>query len=277
MSALGGTRDGTGAPLRIYTQYRVPPDPSIERVMERELSLLVSPIGLDVAWRSLSGSSRGEVTPALVVVTFLGACNTGAWEIRNGYPRALAWTHVSDGVIIPFVDVDCDSLRNLIQGRLLRVDFRMRADLFGRAVARVIAHELYHVFAETKHHGKEGVAEPVFNATELLSEDFSFAEREFRTLRNSKLGALLRLKKPAGQPYVAEGCSACHGSSGQGTRFAPALRGSKKVLNAKALESRFDKKSEEMYRRARNLKLSWWFPSDDEIHEIVSSLSADLE
>lgn len=280
--ALSGTAGGSGAPLRIYTEFRTAPPQAVEASLESEVSSLVSPIGLDVEWRSLAVPRYGEASAALVVVTFTGRCDADRLQPHRATGGALAWTHISDGVILPFVDIDCDRLHDLLQASLLRADARRREQLFGRAVARVLGHELYHVFAETRHHERGGVARPAFSAGELLSEDFSFGEKEFRTLSTSKLRALLHFRKPFGdkprdgrEAYAANGCASCHGDHGQGTRWAPALRG--KSLDSKLLSTHFEKKREDMYRRARNMKLDWQFPTDEEIAGIMAALDTGLD
>jgi cytochrome c553 len=273
LSALGETGDGSGAPLRIYTDFQRDPARAVESSMQRELASLVSPIGLRVDWRSLAEPRNGEASAALVVVTFLGQCNAAGLQPRHVVPGALAWTHISDGVILPFIDVDCDRIRDLMQAKVLQTDAKLREQFFGRAVARVLGHELYHVFTETTHHAKEGVAQAAFTAGDLLSDDFDFGEKEFRTLKTGKLRALLPFRKKAlpqsgRAEYAAYGCGACHGAAGQGTHWAPKITGA-----AKTLTVHFARRREDMYRRARNLKLDWQFPSDEEIADIVSALS----
>jgi hypothetical protein len=282
LSAFSETAGGSGAPLRIYTEFRNEPAPAIESSLESELSTLVAPIGLAVEWRSLAAPRYGEASAALVVVTFTGRCEAVRLEPHRATNGPLAWTHISDGVILPFVDVDCDRLHDLLQSKLMQVDARRRDTLLGRAMARVLGHELYHVFAETRHHGKGGVGQPAFSAGELLSSDFNFGEREFRTLCTSKLRSLLRFRKPYGdkaprngqEAYTANGCAACHGATGQGTRWAPALRA--RSLDPKLLATHFEKKREGMYRRSRNLKLDWQFPTDEEIAGIIAALEIGL-
>ncbi len=282
LSAFSATVGGSGAPLRIYTEFRSTPTQAVETSMESEMAALVSPIGLDVEWRSLAAPRYGESSSALVVVTFTGTCEAVRLQPHRAVGGALAWTHISDGVILPFVDIDCDRLHDLLQAKLLQSDARKRDQLLGRALARVLGHELYHVFAETRHHEKGGVAQPAFTDSELLSDDFNFGEKEFRTLSTSKLRALLRFRKPSSdkprngqEAYTANGCNSCHGDHGQGTHWAPALRG--KSLDPKLLTVRFEKKREDMYRRARNMKLDWRFPSDEEIAGIMAALETGLD
>lgn len=249
--------------------------------MRVELASLVAPIGLHLDWKSLSAPRDGDVSAALVVVTFKGKCEVSGLEAHRPKPAGLAWTHISDGVILPFVDVDCDRLREFLQIRLLQFDGRRREYLFGRALARVVGHELYHVFGETTHHAREGVAQSALTTVQLLSEDFSFAEKDFRTLRTSKLRALLSFARPrtrSGQTeYAAAGCAVCHGATGEGNALGPPLHAPGAKADLKALTARFEKKREEMYRRARVLQLEWPFPSEAEVRSIVQSMRVGVE
>ncbi len=72
--------------------------------------------------------------------------------------------------ILPFSEVDCDGLRVFLQRGLLGLRAQDRALAYGRAVGRVLAHELYHIFADTKHHGSCGIAKEAFSSQDLLSE-----------------------------------------------------------------------------------------------------------
>jgi hypothetical protein len=270
LSALAANRDGS-APLRIYTDFQHSPGPFAQTSLQQELATLVSPIGLHLDWKQLSAAQDGLVSAALVVVTFKGRCDVQTLQQHFADPGALAWTHISDDEILPFVDVDCDRLREFLQMRLLRVEANLREQYFGRAMARVLGHELFHVFAGTRHHAREGVSQSAFSASVLMSDHFGFAEKEFRILRSTRLRPLLTAAKTSAGSYVSDGCAVCHGMSAQGTQWAPALRGP-----AKTLAAAFEKRSEDMYRRARNLKLEWRFPSDQEIQEILTTISGGM-
>ena len=105
--------------------------------------------------------------------------------LKEVHPGALGWTHVSDGAILPFSEIDCDRIRQFVQKELLYRKPAEREEIFGRAIARVVAHELYHIFANTHHHGSDGVAKAAYTVQELLSDDFVFEEAQGTALRSS--------------------------------------------------------------------------------------------
>jgi hypothetical protein len=117
------------------------------------------------------------------VLTFKGHCDLSTAVKYDPHPGALGWTHVTDGAILPFAEIDCDRIHSFINRELLFLKPEEREPGFGRAVARVVAHELYHIFANTQHHGSDGVGKSAYSVQELLSDGFQFEEHEGRALR----------------------------------------------------------------------------------------------
>jgi hypothetical protein len=54
---------------------------------------------------------------------------------------------------------------------------------YGRALARVIAHELYHVLMRTTDHSRNGVSRSCFSTADLVSERFTFEDTVLAQLR----------------------------------------------------------------------------------------------
>lgn len=178
--AFGG---GRVAPIRLYFHFQQdPPDAVLESIQE-ELSNIMVPVGLDLEWRSLSTTQGNEVSVELAVIHFKGDCNADNLAPVDGYPGPLGWTHISDGEILPFSDINCDGIRLFVQRDLLKVPEANRGMVYGRAIARVLAHELYHIFAKTTKHGAWGVAKPAYSVNELLSNKFQFEKKQSDQLR----------------------------------------------------------------------------------------------
>jgi hypothetical protein len=73
-------------------------------------------------------------------------------------------------------------MRNL-RPSIERLSVPMRNIVFGRALGRVVAHELYHILALTTEHAEAGVAKPSFSAQDLMSDRFSFNPASLERLR----------------------------------------------------------------------------------------------
>jgi len=63
--------------------------------------------------------------------------------------------------------------------------------MYGRALGRVVAHELYHIFAATETHGKDGVARSFHTRRDLTGKQFRFSQKETAALHDIKWRALL--------------------------------------------------------------------------------------
>ena len=157
--------------------------------LKAEVDSIMRPSGLRFTWRKLPAAGYSEVSVELAVITFKGRCDVTGLSPHGSDPGPLGWTHISDGVILPFAEVDCQSLRGFIQRRLLRMPAVGREAAYGRALGRVLAHELYHIFANTTRHGSCGVGKSKFTAEELLSPEFQLAEGESSALQRANLYA----------------------------------------------------------------------------------------
>jgi len=189
---LCGAQNGAGLPpIVLYTQFVEPPPPAVLDSMRGEVQSIMAPMGLRFQWLDLAMSNGKQVSIELAVITFKGRCDIDGLLPRDQNPGPLGWTSISDGVILPFADVDCSAVRNFIQRELLETRAGARATAFGRALGRVLAHELYHIFANTTRHGAEGVAREFYTARDLLAADFQFQAKESLALLHSKAHAAL--------------------------------------------------------------------------------------
>ncbi len=172
-------------PAILYTTFQQPASPGVLHALEDEVEAIMGPLGRHFAWRSIAGVRGNEVSAELAVLTFKGRCDIEGLLPRETRPGALGWTHVSDGAILPFSEIECDRIRGFLQKELLYLPAEDRESAFGRAIGRVVAHELYHIFANTGHHGSDGVGKAAYTVQELMTDDFQFEERESQALRSS--------------------------------------------------------------------------------------------
>jgi hypothetical protein len=177
----------------LYVQFQQPAPEGVILAIQDELESIMEHIGLRFEWRDLAKAGH-EVSAELAVVSFKGRCDLGNLVGRSHFEGALGWTHVSDGQILPFTDVSCDRVREFAQAGLVAFNAEEREEKYGRAIGRVLAHELYHIFANTMRHGSVGVAKESYSVQDLLTDDFQFRERESRLLQSS------RPKMPVGEP-----------------------------------------------------------------------------
>ncbi|PWU02991.1 MAG: hypothetical protein C5B51_19805 [Terriglobia bacterium] len=183
MPAFGGARDANSAPVTLYTHFQQEPAPPLVEAIEDELEAIMSPAGVRFEWYPLSDAG-GRVSTQLAVIHFKGECDASGLRSDAGYPGPLGWTHISDGEILPFIDVNCDGLRLFVQRDLIGMPFAKRDEVLGRAIARILAHELYHLLAHTKEHAGKGIAKAAYSVEELLAGTLQFGKKECASLRS---------------------------------------------------------------------------------------------
>jgi hypothetical protein len=160
--------------LDIYTQFEHPASNLSLENMKVELGQIMKPVGLNLEWHSLEeATGKGEASQILVV-HFEGACAGNELEAAPVKAGPLGWTSVSDGEVLPFSYVDCDRIRNLMSTSLSATVPGEREYLLGRAMARVLAHEMYHVLTNSTRHASRGIAKSAYSSTELVSGHLVF-------------------------------------------------------------------------------------------------------
>ncbi len=278
--ALGQIGGGEIAPFAVYTEFQHAPPPAVLNALKLETNSIMSGAGWPLRWRLLSTHPDNEVFTQLVVVTFKGSCDVARVAPERLRARTLGETSVSRGDVMPFSSVDCDAVRAFLSHSLFKMWPAERAPLFGRAIGRVLAHELYHVATRTRHHGSEGVAEAAFTEQELLADDFSFSaddQRILTTLYLTQRPTDAAISRAAGRAAFAKGgCLSCHGEKARGTALAPAIPSSSHTLTPGRLAAKLGATASEMFKRARSLKISWSVDRAD-LQNLVNYLASPTE
>jgi len=185
LPVFGGQPKHPPDTIVLYTKFDHEPPQEVKAALQVELGSIMAPLGLSFEWRELAGD-RDEPAIKLAVISFKGFCEADGVTSHSSSSRALGSTHISNGVILPFSDVDCDGIRVFLRGALRSLSSADREEAYGRALARVLAHELYHIFAETTRHGSCGVGKETYSVRDLLAVTFRFDDRESQELLNSK-------------------------------------------------------------------------------------------
>jgi hypothetical protein len=264
--------------VALYTGYQQQPPPAIVRALREEVEFLLAPQGLRFEWRSLPADGP-HVSVELAVVNFKGRCEVLPSAINSHLDQRLGWSYISDGEVLPFADVDCDAIRAYLLKSLFTLPPQSRENALGRAIGRVMAHELLHVFARTAHHSSHGVDQPAFTTAELLADRLVFDERE-PDLHMLRLSPAATPRQPLGSPpagrtaYLRAGCNICHGAQAEGTRRGPVLRVSGRFLNSVMLAAKLAKSENKMHRRAQSLKVTTPSLSEEDLPDMVSFLNS---
>ena len=175
-------------PLAVFLGTDHPTSPRVLDAMKHEVEAAVALSGIRVKWMFL-GENTG-VYSRIALLNLRGECNPDALTPASipapkGDTEPLGQTQVVDGQVLPFADIRCDSVRRLIGRDLRSFPAEDHAELLGRALGRVMAHELYHVLLRTTNHGRDGLARPVQSSADLLAPRDDFAQSDQRKLTES--------------------------------------------------------------------------------------------
>jgi hypothetical protein len=159
--------------------------------MRRELSRLMQTAGYELEWRGPQ-DSHIDTGAFLAVVELKGDCEAPSGNLGPGssLPNTaqLASTFISDGQVLPFSWVNCGNVTKLLAPALLYQPSARGDFIFGRALARLIAHEFYHILMQTPEHTRSGISKPCFTAADLLTSSFEFEYAALAQLLGSQSG-----------------------------------------------------------------------------------------
>jgi hypothetical protein len=188
--ALGclGQASGNGAitppQLAILMKFDVRPPTAVLDSMQREVTSIFEPAGVQVAWRLVDQNDGRELFPHVVVIRFRGACHTqpASWDELQPLLEdpELASASVRDGKALPFAEVHCDRVSAFLR------PWRKaeQSAVLGAAMGRVIAHELYHMLTNTLTHGVSALSKASVTSAEL-GRSGRFSPDEIELLKNS--------------------------------------------------------------------------------------------
>jgi len=136
--------------------------------MRREASQIIQVSGVRLDWR-LRSESMNTTFNDLVVMTFSGSCSYEPAPPLYDELGPLAVTRTANGEVQPFGEVNCDRVVNSVRSAMFGADYA-RADLLvGRALGRVVAHELVHMLTKSGQHAREGVQKASLSGRQLIA------------------------------------------------------------------------------------------------------------
>ncbi len=139
--------------------------------LERALNDVIDPTTLLIeVFAGLSEPKRNSPCKA-VVVELWGACKPADGR-QAPKPGSLAWTYRTDQGILPLINVDCDRTGALIGPEIAHQPAHLREVYFGRALGRILAHELWHIIGAQSGHASEGLARAELTSADLLRRKF---------------------------------------------------------------------------------------------------------
>ncbi len=172
------------ANLTVVLDFKGRYSPASVEAMKQETQNILKGAGLHLDWKSRQEASESS-SPDLVVVRFNGSCELPPPPLYDelGEIGPLASTYTTDGQVQPFSDVACDRVGAFVRSGLNGGDFKKADLLIGRALGRVVAHELVHMLTGQKKHSREGVFEPGLTVEQLVAGELPLSPADIERLR----------------------------------------------------------------------------------------------
>lgn len=97
----------------------------------------------------------------------------------------LAMTYSSDGEMLSFGAVQCDKIRDCLEQLYGQHNVPLHSAVYGRALGRAVAHEMYHMIAKSTTHTKDGVTKESLSAWELTENSLHYSAATDAVLREA--------------------------------------------------------------------------------------------
>lgn len=153
--------------------------------MEHEASAIIKASGVSLGWRFRSEAADATFND-LVVMTFKGTCAPSPMPMIVDELGPYAITRTTGGEVQPFGEVDCDHVVSSLHNAMTGSDYGRADLLLGRALGRIVAHELVHMLTKSRRHGKEGVEKAALSARQLIAESLPLSNADVDRLQQER-------------------------------------------------------------------------------------------
>ena len=153
--------------LTVVLDFKGTYSPAAIQAMQTEAGRILDSSGVRLHWSIAGGES---VKTDLVVMTLKGACGFSASPDKHEVTGPYGMTYVVDGRITPFAEVNCDRVVGSARGAMPKDAYPRGDQVIGRAIGRVVAHELVHMLTGSCRHGSEGVERPALAGEDLVAD-----------------------------------------------------------------------------------------------------------
>jgi hypothetical protein len=182
LAYFAATASAFGEGITIVLDFQGPrSEPSVAE-MKREFEDIMKDTSLHFDFRLRSQASREDYAD-LLVVRFKGKCVLEPVGYLYDERGPMAFTYSTDGVVQPFSEVACDKVTSAVRSAMAGGDFARADLLLGRALGRVLAHEVIHILAKSGAHGRSGVAKTSLSGSQLIGPELRLAPDDLDRVR----------------------------------------------------------------------------------------------
>jgi hypothetical protein len=159
------------AKLTVLLSLEGKASPEALKELKTELYDIMKDTGRNLNVKMKNEAAQFENFDDVVVVKLKGVCKMERLIPFIDERGPLALTHATDGQILPFAEVNCTRIANSVASALWGGERKKADKLLGRALGRVLAHELYHILGKTHDHNTDGsLAKEAISAKQLIAD-----------------------------------------------------------------------------------------------------------
>jgi hypothetical protein len=156
--------------------------------MQKEAQQVIKDAGVHLAWSNLDEANQ-HTYPDLVVMRFKGECILKPDPLLYGElgppSGALAFTYDTNGAVQPFGEVACDKVAASVRSAMWGSDYAIADVLLGRALGRVLVHELVHMLTKSQEHGRDGVEQRALSGKQLIANSLPLSRADLQRLKQT--------------------------------------------------------------------------------------------
>jgi hypothetical protein len=168
--------------LTVVLDFKGPHSARSIQEMKNELRVILDGAGLELNWRSPEEATQSAVDN-LVVVRFNGTCILQPVPYLYDERGPLAFTYTSAGELLPFSEVACDTVTASMRSAMVGGDYNKADVLLGRALGRVVAHELVHMLTRSADHSRAGIQKRALSGSELIADHLRLSQEDLLQLQ----------------------------------------------------------------------------------------------
>ena len=170
-----------GEGITIVLDFQGPRSEQSVAEMKREFTGIMKDTAVRFDFRSRSQASQ-EALSDLVLVRFKGKCVLDPVGYLYDERGPMAFTYSTDGAVQPFSEVACDKVTSAVRSAMSGGDFANADLLLGRALGRVLAHEVVHMLSKSGTHGHTGVARTALSGSQLIAPELRLEPEDVERL-----------------------------------------------------------------------------------------------
>ena len=175
-----------GEGITIVLDFQGPRSEQSVAEMKREFAGIMKDTAVRFDFRSRSQASQ-ETLSDLVLVRFKGKCVLDPVGYLYDERGPMAFTYSTDGAVQPFSEVACDKVTSAVRSAMSGGDFANADVLLGRALGRVLAHEVVHMLSKSGAHGHTGVAKTALSGSQLIAPELRLEPEDVERLHGRSI------------------------------------------------------------------------------------------